>query len=534
MGAACARISAGADDLFAYHTTRTLRIRDKRIGLTFIFIQLVILGYVTYQLLYEKQYLKLSPVVGITRLQVLRPSLEYRWPDQAAPYCLGSTNTAPNSYVNGGGNYKWLGPGGVASPQFPCGYWDEAFAVPDDLETNAVFLTTRVTVTDEYVWPNDDGRCSQLGHSDCGYNKTTNSTTYFIADAEYFTIYIDHNMAAVQANIARTSRSMGGSMVGPDNDPIDPCAAYASTSSGFNAPCPSFINVGVPGTRDIIAVQTLLEAAGIASLDQVAGTDPDLSEQTLRDSGLVLLLQIQYDNFFSFNSSNVQYTYDVDTVPNTEYKSIQTVTFNNTIPYAIRRQYNRHGIRIIITQSGRVGAFDFQTLLINLTVSLGLLSVAVLVTDFVSTSLCPQRAVYRQYKQRATVSFSTMKDQAAKELFRRFKTEEDLVDPLPPVFTEVVRATASRRDLLDGSGTPRSKGVDHGDGSELAATSASPGPSYGSSSSSSAPAPTAFAPTAVSGGLPQMPAATQRKLAATVVANPLAAASSQADVAEWK
>jgi hypothetical protein len=41
-----------------------------------------------------------------------------------------------------------------------------------------------------------------------------------------------------------------------------------------------------------------------------------------------------------------------------------------------------------------------QTLLINLSVSLGLMSVAVLVTDYVMMSCCPLRNIYKQYKVR--------------------------------------------------------------------------------------------------------------------------------------
>ncbi len=50
-----------------------------------------------------------------------------------------------------------------------------------------------------------------------------------------------------------------------------------------------------------------------------------------------------------------------------------------------------------------------QTLLIQLTVSLGLLAVASLVVDFLALSVCPARAVVAQYKTRTTGRFSTLR-----------------------------------------------------------------------------------------------------------------------------
>lgn len=94
--------------------------------------------------------------------------------------------------------------------------------------------------------------------------------------------------------------------------------------------------------------------------------------------------------------------------PAAEFKAEAVVTPTGDIPSATRTVYNRHGLRLLVTQSGRIGAFSFQasaaaaapaaataaaaparrsltvpsaqTLLINLSVSLGLMSVAVLVS----------------------------------------------------------------------------------------------------------------------------------------------------------
>lgn len=114
---------------------------------------------------------------------------------------------------------------------------------------------------------------------------------------------------------------MVGSLVDAEGNKIDPCASYTSRGR----PCPSFITVGVDGKTDIVSVQTLLDAVGISSLDLIGGSIGGVANNTLRDSGLVLLLSISYSNYYlpatfgggtllgtgSFNASRADYSYRV-------------------------------------------------------------------------------------------------------------------------------------------------------------------------------------------------------------------------------
>jgi hypothetical protein len=59
------------------------------------------------------------------------------------------------------------------------------------------------------------------------------------------------------------------------------------------------VGVGIAGRKDIVAVKTLLNAAGIPSLDVVAGTDNDLSNETMRFAGNIIVINIEYSNFFA-------------------------------------------------------------------------------------------------------------------------------------------------------------------------------------------------------------------------------------------
>lgn len=102
---------------------------------------------------------------------------------------------------------------------------------------------------------------------------------------------------------------------------IDPCAAYASRGRA----CPSFIKVGVDGFPDIIALQSLLDAVGVNSLDEIGGQRGGVANETLRFSGVIILLSISYSNFYlpatfggstllgtnSLNGSRAEYSYRV-------------------------------------------------------------------------------------------------------------------------------------------------------------------------------------------------------------------------------
>jgi hypothetical protein len=131
-------------------------------------------------------------------------------------------------------------------------------------------------------------------------------------------------------------------------------------------------------------------------------------------------------------------------VPEQEYKAESVYTPDNSFPNSVRQTYNRHGVRIVVVQSGRIGRFSFQDLLINLTVSLGLMSVAILITDFVAFSLCKQRRIFSQYMLRKTVDMSDVLDAHDASILERFKREEDLVDPMPKIFADIIEARKAR------------------------------------------------------------------------------------------
>ena len=167
---------------------------------------------------------------------------------------------------------------------------------------------------------------------------------------------IDHNFVALdRPSFSRTSREMKGFMRSASGEFVNPCRPYAAFPGG----CPDFIAVGNAGKPDIVSFATILEAAGVTTLD-VPSTELG-SKNSVREGGLVILLEITYSNYFHgvggtgslFSEDEIVYTYSASVVPQTEFK-IETAELNVTDATA-RAFLNRHGIRIMINTEGRVG-----------------------------------------------------------------------------------------------------------------------------------------------------------------------------------
>jgi hypothetical protein len=120
--------------------------------------------------------------------------------------------------------------------------------------------------------------------------------------------------------------------------------------------------------------------------------------------------------------------------------------------------YRRRGVRILVSQSGFIGNFSIQALLVALTVSLGLLKVATFVVDFCATRVMRMRAIYGQYVTRTSVSLSEVRQADDQGVYAMFAKDPHLVDPVPPVLRQALdgrrRRAAERAALLtrlDGS-----------------------------------------------------------------------------------
>ena len=101
-------------------------------------------------------------------------------------------------------------------------------------------------------------------------------------------------------------------------------------------------------------------------------------------------MQIEYSNL---EDGKPTYTYRVTRVPGQEYKVMQPVA---GLSHNSRSLLNRHGIKLVFIQTGRIGRFSFTTLAIQLVTALGLLSVAVTLVE-VSFCFLPQLEYFHHF-----------------------------------------------------------------------------------------------------------------------------------------
>jgi hypothetical protein len=319
-------------------------------------------GYIlVYTVLIEKKYLLTERPIGSIRLSLLKGKTPLALEDME--YCLTENRTTlPNGF-----------------PLVPCIYQDELFVVFPETEATAMLATTRYIYSEQELINN----CSLTEDPTCAYESTFNET-FFIADIEHFTLLIDHTVYAPIVGIQENAKALRGSM-----------SYYNNTPMTLEGP-PNNV-IGQKNLPDIVQIQTLLQAAGIESLDQNSTYN---STSTMRYDGIVLMIFIEYSNTETYDLDDISYTYKPTLITNTEFKSVEPIEG----PY-MRQVYNRHGIRMIFVQDGLLGKFDYQVTLLTFVSGLGLLAISTLIVDVIAIYLLPQKRVYGDYKYQKTEGF---------------------------------------------------------------------------------------------------------------------------------
>lgn len=303
----------------------------------------------------------------------------------------------------------------------PAVYSNGAFVQYPSLEgQGAVFLTTRVDAVEQRVGPPGTTICQQAmegsGHADslsesailrstnsaCLDWHNNNNRSWYISQIEDYLVKIDHSMLAAHVALTRTGYQMDhGEMLAHTNDDgdvqgvkdadpkiIKPCDDFESSCPTPDTAGKWGVNVGNKDFTDVVKVKTLLRASGLTpdALDEKSNSgEAGEKQQRLRHSGIVLMLNIDYDNTYENvwglypDTDKYRYRYSVINVPDEGY---HVTELHETDPRAgTRTIYYRHGIRIVLRQTGTIGAFSFASALETCTTSLGLFAVAALVVD---------------------------------------------------------------------------------------------------------------------------------------------------------
>ena len=420
------------DVLLSYRTPKIVRVLDAKLGcLKYSFTLAILLYVVVYKLICQLGYVKFETPQGTVRFSLFQPTADGCDPFKNAscydnftaltrlPYCIQSPSSAHRDF-----------------PPKNCTYWD---AVQDQVVgQSAITLTTRVT---EYA---QERACHTIHGNQTSCHKLwknvapVEGSTYFIADVDRFTLLIDHSVGTPTLNLSATSRQMAGSLhvrsINAVTDTLcstDPTAittdsessgsgGSSSTSSSSSsssdaaaatratkAPCVIPPRHPDGESLDIYEVGTLLQAAGV---DLDSGSFGDGHSQ--RYEGAILLLYIRYANTYSWSgvAEHIRYEYESAQLVDATFKSVDAVY--TAFPNA-RQVRNRHGVRIFVVQTGRLGVFDGTQLLLQLTTSLTLLALANTVVDYLMIYGMPLRNLYKKYKYEVTEDMSDRWDERA-------------------------------------------------------------------------------------------------------------------------
>eukprot|EP00300_Choanocystis_sp_HF-7_P002554 c11935_g1_i2.p1 GENE.c11935_g1_i2~~c11935_g1_i2.p1 ORF type:complete len:320 (+),score=58.61 c11935_g1_i2:45-1004(+) len=246
------------DDVFAYSTLKVVRIRDRQLGLLHHSFQFGILVYIViYVMIFNHGYLKYDQPVGVIRANI------QQCPTGAS--CDVQQSLLPYCAINNSG----------ISP-LQCKFYDEQEATHPVGQGDPMFVGTRVTESTQI-------RSCAVTQKSCSGSvwTTTNSTSFYVAGVESWSIRLDHSVKAPAFSSPGDTKYQG------DNSEMSGELVFEGSSEVLRFE---------PGVADTFSFKTLLRAARL-DLDQLSDSSDD--NVPMRYDGAVLLVLIHYDNTYT-------------------------------------------------------------------------------------------------------------------------------------------------------------------------------------------------------------------------------------------
>ena len=462
------------DEAFSYSVPRYLKIKDGVVGISYIVISVgVALGLFLQIFFIDKGYYKSGQVSGISRVQAQAPYPEWRSDSLniSLPFCSDMSMNAlppknnteytvwPPNPSSPFGQYKLRGH--VLSDRYNCIALDEKWMITNPLDASMIFLPTRIvsytetatqcSTSSSATHVTADGRnVLNTTSSECTYTAGPKSR-WFVPDVESYTLYIQHSIAVPLLGASFSKDSMvSGSIIDVNGNAVDPCSFYLKRNPAvacpFNLDSPvanatNYIRVGARNVPDIIAVGTLLEAAGVSSLDE---TGLPMSD-SYRYGGLTLIVQMSYDNYFSNALDGwrqVKYTISVQAIPG-KVKAVHGVSPTGAVPTVTRQVFEKSGLRIMFVFSGTMGQPSLSTAFISLAAVGQSMTLAVIFIAFIVNYGLRLSPIYRRYITSTTHDFSSVRSKADfLTVFKLFADEHVL--PNPSTVLEVLKSLGKK------------------------------------------------------------------------------------------
>jgi len=392
-----------------------VNIQDARLGIFKMLLLFLIAVYIAvFQLWRDGGYLQTEKISGVARFTLQQPTVDSDNNSGCDPKNTGCVNDFSDPTTLSYCSQSSLP---YTGNKYPCQFYEHIGV--EHMFESSIIVDTRITSQRE------DLVCESPEDQTCPtvYNATGSETTNYAVDIEAFTVLFDTAVAATNLDITGQSSEMEGWLLVKDNKAFCSSSPDARTGWGsatFTDTAPCYIKPNKTSANlDYFQVETLLQAAG-SSLDSETSAG---SGETYRESGVTLIMQVDYTNTLSWAgvADAIQYTYTPYLLGSTSFKMYDAVYSGANDYRQNRTLLNKHGVKIDLLQGGDLGAFSFQQLLLSLTTSLTLLAVATVVTDYVALYLLPDKERYDEAKYEWTEDFSDMRDQDKDEMRRKRK-----------------------------------------------------------------------------------------------------------------
>lgn len=357
------------DELFCYDSVKTVRFRDRWLGLLYWSLFACIFSYIViYQILIGQSYLLKEAITGtLSALVVTTPDTQ-------------RVNLQNLSYCHGGSS---------------CQLCDEHDVRYPNLDTMQLLVTTHVTEKQQSrICPRNATECPY----ESPFNDTESPQKYFVGGIETYALQLEHSAEAAifysetrDSKFAASNHEMAGTL-------------YKTSSNGKSVAIKEFPKTHT-SQPDVITFEEIMEAAGLSSLNEKL---TESSERSIRESGVVIYFRVQYFNTQKFFAPSSRFIYNYHLTAQDAGVTIYEPVYERYGEH--RTLVIRNGIKLVFIQQGNVGKFDFPTLLLSLVSGLALLTVSQTTVDLVALYIMPLRSIYHKLKYELSVNFGEVRE----------------------------------------------------------------------------------------------------------------------------
>jgi len=469
---------ANVDDVFAYTTTKNIKIRDARLGLLHLSLMICIMMYIlVYQLIGKLGYLKFAEAQNSARLTLQEPTANCNPNDSGCrdtfsatsqlPYCCAHNSSCQSDKIDQSCKCDYR----RSFKDYECTWLggDDAALIRE----SSIMITTFTHDYQETLntscfsdYPVAGDACDKLWI-------VTSLGKVFTADVEQFTVLIDHSVTTPSTGLATTSRQMTGMLFVDPEAVVDGSirtqdALCKSRSDAVNsvdggsptdtAPC--YLKPHSAGGLDYFTVGTLLQAMGV-SLEEESYPG---SGHSARYEGLTANLVIEYSNwrFWHGTEKNISYIYRPLAMPQSTFKSSSLTSTDLSLQQRLKK--DKHGILFEVRPGGQLAVFDFTQLLLQLTTSLTLLAMATVGVNLLAQYVLRMRHFYKVALYEDNTDFANLEaleSQPEDELRRELRAmnlpdTEDKYRMILLLLQHGYRPPRSSTDAPSGTGSIRS------------------------------------------------------------------------------